>query len=205
MSLIESPAFEQWFSGSKTVDQQGRPKRFYHGTTGQFDQFEVGHKGRNSNIFGGWDVQRAGIFFTENPSVASDYANQTSDFNGPGYSGQNTIPVYLAIFDPLDLRNGFSLALLNTMEYYGLNARYYYNVRDMWEIFDYENGGKELVEVLKKMGYDGAIFEEDGGTTWVAFDPNQIKSAIGNKGTFNIKDPRIVAKSWLQKARYGIC
>lgn len=197
----ETPEFQQWFSGSKAVDSSGNPLRLYHGTTQDFDRFEVGHKGRNSNVFGGWDVQRSGIFFSVDPNVASDFANQTDDFNGPGNTGQHVKPVYLAIFDPIDLRNGFSLAQLNAMKMHGLNPKYYMNVRDMWEIFDYENGGKEFVEVMKKMGYDGAIIEEEN-TTWVAFDPNQVKSATGNRGSFNQENPNITSSlrlNWLQK------
>jgi len=120
--------------------------------------------------------------------------------------GQNIKPVYLSIFNPIDLRQDFSFAQLNTMKELGLNSRYYGNVEHMWEVFDYENGGQELVKVLKKMGYDGAImYEEDskgiGSTTWVAFDPSQIKSATGNVGTFDKDNPSILAKTknWLHK------
>lgn len=200
MSQLETPEFQDWFEGSKVVDKQNNPLRLYHGTTKDFDQFEIGAKGRNSNIFGGWDVQRAGIFFTEDPDTAYDFANQTDDPNAPLARGQHIKPVYLLIYDPIDLTYGFSASLLNTMADYGLNPRYYINVDNIWEVFDYENGGQKLIEVLKKIGYDGAFFYENGKKTWVAFDPNQVKSATGNRGTFDINNPKITAQiNWLQK------
>ena len=47
----------------------------------------------------------------------------------------------------------------------------------------------DLHKHLIKLGYDG-IFDKKQGIV-VAFEPTQIKSATGNKGTFNPKDPII--------------
>lgn len=50
---------------------------------------------------------------------------------------------------------------------------------------------KIATEVIKRDGYDGVIMDDDRGSfgrtvqTYIAFYPNQVKSAIGNKGTFN--------------------
>jgi hypothetical protein len=40
---------------------------------------------------------------------------------------------------------------------------------------------------LEEEGYDGIKYknEVEGGTSWIAFSPEQIKSAIGNRGTFD--------------------
>ncbi len=43
------------------------------------------------------------------------------------------------------------------------------------------NARVKAVEVLRAQGYDGVIDD----ITVIVFDPNQIKSAIGNKGTYN--------------------
>lgn len=42
--------------------------------------------------------------------------------------------------------------------------------------------------------YDGFIFDdaENGGTTYIVFRPEQIKSATGNRGTFDPNDPNIL-------------
>ncbi len=53
--------------------------------------------------------------------------------------------------------------------------------------------GKDL-EWAEKNGYDGAIIKDkDGISVVVAFNPNQIKSAIGNSGKFDPEDARITA------------
>lgn len=48
------------------------------------------------------------------------------------------------------------------------------------------------IDDLKSKGYDGVVYEEkvegmpdEITQQWVAFEPNQVKSAIGNKGTFS--------------------
>src|SRR5690606_11644622 len=54
------------------------------------------------------------------------------------------------------------------------------------------------IERLEAMGYDGLVYEnrfEGGGDSWVAFRPEQIKSAIGNRGTFDPTDPSIIRES----------
>jgi len=44
---------------------------------------------------------------------------------------------------------------------------------------------------LKSLGYDGIEAREQGATTYAVFYPEQIKSAIGNRGTFDPSDPDI--------------
>lgn len=50
-----------------------------------------------------------------------------------------------------------------------------------------------LREQLRKNGHDGIKYKNDveGGQSWIAFHPTQIKSAIANKGTFSPVDPHI--------------
>jgi hypothetical protein len=52
--------------------------------------------------------------------------------------------------------------------------------------------GSELQKILKKNGYDGLAYpnEREGeGFSYVPFDATQIKSAIGNRGTYDVSDP----------------
>ena len=50
-----------------------------------------------------------------------------------------------------------------------------------------------VVEDAKTEGYDGLVYEnvwEDAGSdSWVAFEPTQIKSAIGNRGSYESDNP----------------
>lgn len=49
---------------------------------------------------------------------------------------------------------------------------------------------KSVVDKLKSMGYDSMIY--NGGVEVVVFDPTQVKSAIGNRGTFDPNDANIL-------------
>jgi len=46
---------------------------------------------------------------------------------------------------------------------------------------------------LQKEGYDGIVYRNDveGGTSYVIFEGTQAKSATGNRGTYDPKDPNI--------------
>ena len=48
-----------------------------------------------------------------------------------------------------------------------------------------------LVDELLDNGYDGVIYDDDTHSTIAAFSSNQIKSAIGNVGTFSGKTGNI--------------
>jgi hypothetical protein len=55
-------------------------------------------------------------------------------------------------------------------------------------------GWEDVLNDLRADGYDGlrVADEEFGGTSYVAFDPEQIKSATGNRGTFDRADARVL-------------
>ena len=83
--------------------------------------------------------------------------------HGYGY-GANVMPAYLSIRNPSDEDDQYS--------------------EDRWAT---------TIKQVKSDGYDGIVYENDieGGESWVAFDPSQIKSAIGNAGTFSNRSNRI--------------
>lgn len=113
----------------------------------------------------------AGMWFTPEPSYG--FISRRNVAVGDDL-GANVMPVYLSIKNP---------AYVNASEIEG--AGYDFNVAE-----------------YKKEGYDGAIFANDpkdlrkggwgGPTQIVAFDPEQIKSAIGNRGTFSPESPNIL-------------
>lgn len=53
--------------------------------------------------------------------------------------------------------------------------------------------GWQAKRALQAAGYDSVIYENvvEGGTSVIVFSPTQIKSAIGNRGTFDPEDPDI--------------
>ncbi len=53
--------------------------------------------------------------------------------------------------------------------------------------------GRRAKSALQVAGYDSVIYQNvvEGGTSVIVFSPTQIKSAIGNRGTFDPADPNI--------------
>lgn len=180
-------SFWRWFGDSKAVDTQGRPKVYYHGTAGSFDQFkDTGY----------------GIFFTENPDDAHHFAKQKADNN------LNTMPVYLKVAKPFDFRNDTDLETVTDAL-----ANKVYHIYDAYEDDHVSVTRDELVkkismgdfgaientrvkEIMKDNGYDGFYIYESTHRTeeepnLAVFAPEQIKSAIGNSGKFG-KDTGII-------------
>lgn len=117
-------------------------------------------------------------------------------------------PVYLDIRNPIDTSKPFPQDLLNELEYQASKERKSADADSAHWTKDYPL--KEWVEDIKRgadgwatqvptkarkimldMGYDG--IKDTGGkmlgdtnhTVWVALEPTQIKSATGNRGTFD--------------------
>ncbi len=110
-----------------------------------------------------------GFYFSQHPDVANLYAQFSKGEGAP-----NILPVYLSARNPLQLG-----AL---------------PPRDL-------NESVLLTQRAREAGHDAIIMRNPRDNTIdeiVAFDPKQIKSAIGNRGTYDPNDPDI------RKARGGL-
>lgn len=172
-SAVDTEAFKKWFGESTMVDEQGAPRVVYHGTAHDFDRFDMAKTGKGR----GAKSEKAFFF-----SVTPDTANHSAEVTGAtepseleqalgqdfGYKGNVVYPVYLKLENPF----------LSTMEHY--------NSREM---------AKEI-KAAKKAGHDGIVFPRlnDAGEadTVAVFAPEQIKSALGNNGTFDPTHPSIL-------------
>ena len=172
----QSSAFKRWFGDSKVVDGNGDPLVVYHGTNGKFDSFIP-------SSAQGWGE---GIYFTDNKDSASEF-------------GENIIEAYVRIENPYN-DNPNSLddkAVRETKIYKSMDAKTKEKYID--EEFDWFDEFKEdggfAGELLRQLGYDGIIAEQSNGIQGleiVAFQPTQIKSATGNRGTFDPGEANIM-------------
>jgi GNAT superfamily N-acetyltransferase len=96
--------------------------------------------------------------------------------------GERVIPVYLSIQNPLRMKDtNWGDASMIKKDHPHLRLR-----------------GRTPAEIRNEVearGFDGIVYEnavEDvGSLSWIAFHPTQIKSATGNRGTFDAADPDI--------------
>lgn len=158
---IDTSEFKQWFGESKVVDDAGQPMRVYHGTASEMDAFDVeGLSGVNFKQGEGF------VFFTDKPdaypSSASDYAKQAAG----NRQGANIIPAFVKLEKPLTI-----------------NADGYYNA-----VAAFDKQVEKIREQVKTGDYDGVIvrYSDGSGDQLIAVTrPEQIKSAIGNSGSFD--------------------
>ncbi len=187
--------FWKWFGDSAAVDGKGRPLVLYHSTNADFDTFQPGRETVNSTTFGDVDTQRHGIFTSPDKKFSQEYLRKGE--------GQNVMPVYASINTPLDLREGINGDDLNAIiAAHGDDGKLthrdfnYVDPYETWTFFD-GDFGERFVAAAKAAGFDGAIMLEAGpdgnkpATTYVAFNPTQLKSATGNSGAFDGTNPDI--------------
>lgn len=164
-------AFRNWFGNSKVVDSSGNPLVVYHGTvrggyvdTVDIEAFDLERVGDR------YGADEAGFFFTSSTKEADYYA--TTDSIGNTAQGA-VYPVYLSLQNPLVITPeeiASSRVASDTIGYWDGN----------------------IDDILgRAIGYDGVILDDGDTQMYVAFNPNQIKSAVGNKGIYDPSNPNI--------------
>ena len=136
-------------------------QRVYHGTGANIADFKPSKMG----------ALGPGIYVSTDPKVASGYANVIN--NGREQNNPNVMPLHI------QARNPFTISHVNKSH------------DELFKHFDPE--GKltddQVIELVKKAGYDSIHATESGEINML--DPRRIKSAIGNRGTYDTRDPII--------------
>jgi hypothetical protein len=148
----------------------------YHGTYVDFDAFG------NNYV---WHC------FTPDPIVAETYANDSYSFfkDDPGGASIIVMPVYLRVLRPFDPRTPECMAL---MEQWGIGVPTWYDYAD-WEYFE----DLDIIAKIQTLGFDGIWMREgEPYNVLVVFDPQQVKSAIGNSGKFDPQSSSLADIDW---------
>lgn len=157
--------FWEWFGDSKVVDEQGRPKVVYHGTGKDFEEFRPRTGGA--------------VWFALDKNYARKYFSAL-----PG-ANNKVIPAYLRSNTPLtvDMEGNSSLPI---------------GSKKLKGVLNYARRIEDVVGVANQQGHDSVLFENREKTVegysseeYAVFEPNQIKSAVGNTGDFSGGDNRI--------------
>ena len=180
------PVAEREANKAKFLAESKTPMRLYHGTTAS-----EGGKGTES-------IRRfkpskegalgSGVYLTPDPKFAGSYAEQV---------GSSMLPVYAQLKNPLILRGSgvpdkYKDPMIEALELLGMDsAKAARMVERAYEGKGYI--GKEVQTRAQAQGYDGLIeYDRDGKLAEVvSYNPNAVKSAIGNRGTYDISNPEL--------------
>jgi hypothetical protein len=169
---------------SKVVDANMQPLVVWHGTDANFNVFSEDMLGSNTEF----DNTSLGFFFADKQGI------KKLKENNPDVFGETEMPVFLSIKKELDLINMFThtpsiktiAELLLGEQVSEEQAKNFIDTIGLGEIEEVReaiNNGKSF---LKDKGHDGVIDDMGDNTKeYVVFNPNQIKSATENIGTFS--------------------
>jgi hypothetical protein len=209
----ESPYFKKWFGKSKVVDENGEPLVVYHGTpSGEFNVFDydrIGNLGR---------MEGQGFYFATDKGMAQSYMGKDGSLMEVYLDIEKPMSVEQKGFD-VDTLETLLMEIAEEQHRYdpevpideGFLADYggLYNAVDLIsknetaldQLGDLMGAGvnAEFINTaLKKVtGFDGVkakITDKANDFTsdiYVAFSPEQIKSATGNRGTFDAGERNI--------------
>lgn len=174
--------FVRWFGGSKVVDENGEPLVAYHGSRADILEFLAGKNAardsRYTGDLGSWFAAPRNSTDKNNPrEVANFFATDDgSDIpRGPRVmSGATVYPALLSIKNPAVFKSYDELRSAVIRE---------------------SPGAVALRERLVAKGHDGILIQNSDTDVdaprndWIAFYPEQVKSAIGNSGNFDAEEP----------------
>lgn len=175
--------FWRWFGDSKVVDAEGRPLVVYHGTAYKFDAFDPARVGST------FEVDDNGFFFTSSESEADKWADAAEAVwrreKRAKYGDARVVPVYLALQNPWTIK-------ADTSDETGKSPVAHFESGNG----QFNRGQQNTIQYAVDSGYDGLIVRDDvvddsHEAMLVVFDPTKIKSATGNRGTFDGSNPDI--------------
>jgi len=216
---VRTPEFKAWFgdwendpkNASKAVDENSEPLVTYHGTIGDFNEFNSG--------------EGVAIWVSDSVSVADRYAHARSHDVADKY--QSIMPLYVkakSIFDTKDMPDFIGtvelfftkmidqavskslmpeskrknvLDIAKELDGLAVSKGVYledHKIHHLWFAPNilFGNGGKDLVyQAISIMGFDAIQYLEAESMTIGVLSANQIKSAIGNTGRFDSNNPDI--------------
>lgn len=191
-SVEKSPEFQKFFKGSKVVDEKGEPLVVYHATKSPtpIETFRIGDD--------------LGVHLG-----SKGQAEDRADNVGAKHIGS----YYVNIQNPLRLHDAFlwheADEVADVLEQWDVPMPENLQNPAIYERIESGEASnqqilKEIRQELQSQGYDGVVYKNDGeiggegepvwGDSYIAFEPNQIKSATDNSGKFDPNDPNILKK-----------
>ena len=154
----------------------------YHATSNSFDAFDTSKSDLGAHF---------GTLDQANKIARDRIAGR------PGESGPNIMPVHLRITNPLRLKDEGSFhawSIADQLALKGIISKEQAGrfKSDGWRANTQNNAAAR--DAIRNAGYDSVVYkntQEGRGDSYIALDPSQVKSATGNRGTFDPNSPDI--------------
>ena len=157
-------------------------QRLYHGTTSDIYEFDPAAAAQQT----GNPTSYFGTFLSESPKEAERYAR---NWQRGGTYGGNIMPLHVQMTNPYPM----------SYKEYSQYAEGEFNrfLKNPSKEMQDKHRQEAMQDVLARkqqlidQGYDGIVVKVGGINEYIPFSPNQIKSATGNVGTYDITNPDI--------------
>ena len=162
-----------YFKDSKVRDKDGNLMAVYHGTRGDFNEFETKRTGQNYED--GYSSLGRGSYFTNDKSIAEKFGEDSTN-----EGDLNIKETYIDIKNPFyadDIARNDSKVLKEISEKYGIKEAEMFDGYNIIRIL--RSQGVDSTAVLQEYGYDGIIAEDE----YVVFDSKQVKNIDNAKPT----------------------
>lgn len=186
--VTQTTEFKRWFGASKIVDSNGKPRVMYHGTTADIAAFKPGTP----------------VYLADTGEAASAYARQFGYVKADEAGlGGNVMPLFVKAENPFDYADPKHVAWL--ADELAKNGKI--NQVPIEEDEDYSpiyNSAKEalsdgnayayrspVVQAAIQKRFDSFYSVARGKRNLAVFSSTQVKSATGNRGTFDQNAPDI--------------
>lgn len=173
------PAAEREANLAKMLEKSSVKKRVYHGTESK-DDYSKDSKGNDAiKSFAGQST-----WVAEEPYTSHGYAGKS------GY----VMPLHVKLEKPLTINhidaNDEASNIFDIAKGIGVDIGHLKSMSDpekVWEVINHPY----FIDAASNAGFDGISIKEGGRQTHSVFNPGNIKSAIGNRGTYDLTDPDI--------------
>lgn len=201
---VRTPSFKAWFgdweanpaAASKVVDENGEPLVVYHNGTFTEDGNAVANGAMH---FGTLQAARDRMV----AKTAEDSVDTFEDEDGWHWS-DGVYDSEDAYASEQEARDAGIRAALESTDFQddleaGTTTAAFLNIRNPSAEKDAVDNWNPVIDAAREKGADGIRyvnqFEDKGSTSWIAFEPNQIKSATDNNGNFDPANPNIYRQS----------
>jgi hypothetical protein len=174
------PVAEREANLKKFLEPSKAKERMYHATAKDFNAFTP---------------SKRGSFVTPNPDFANRFVEDASN--------ASVMPVHVQVTNPFDFEDESHIENLRKLakeRHPSGKHRVHDEISNIiepelrWDNFMYVEH-PDVQKLIKQAGHDSYYVNENWNKNLSVFDPRKIKSAIGNRGTYDVNEPDLTKRT----------